>query len=617
MIYKKIITFISILSLVIFTGCAMKTQKESVSSLDRITEKKLITDISFEDTPVNTIIKLKSSGALAYSSYILTNPTRLVVDINDATLAPVVKRELEINKGLVGKVKIHDKTQPPEVLRVEIELSEIAPHKVEMQEETLVIDIENPKESETSKVDLEAIKESLSKGIEEKLGKIEEGEEENQEMEAEKNKEEPKFKGKKISFDFQDANADDVVRLIADVSGMNFVIEEGVTGKVNVKLDNIPWDQALDLIMKINSPQLVAVVEDGIYRIMKLEKLKQIRTEKASEAKAKKDEEESAIAVLPLETRTIRLSYAKAADVEKNVRNFMSSRIKSDALLAVDVRTNSLIIKDVEKNMREIEDVIKTLDKPTPQVKIEARIVEVNDKFQRALGIQWGGKFIASPATGNATSREFPNTIGLNGLAGSKYLVNLPIAAATSGLGILLGNTNNTLNLDIQLSALETENKARTLNKPELLVIDNKTAKINVGSQLPVITTDEQGKQSVSWKDVGIILEVTPQITADKSIFMKVIVTKSAQGINVLTTEGTQFSIEETKSETEVMIRNGDTAVIGGLYFTSKSSVKDETPFLSGVPILGNLFNRKDKIEERRELLIFLTPRIVEEYAGN
>ena len=623
MVYKQIITFISILSLVLFTGCAMKTPKESVSSLSRITEKKLITDISFEDTPVNTIIKLKSSGALAYTSYILTNPTRLVVDISDANLAAGVKRELEINKGLVGKVKLHEKTQPPEVLRAEIELNEIAPRKVEMQGETLVIDIENPKESETSKVDLEAIKESLSKGIEEKLGKIEEGEEETQELEPEKTREELKFKGKRISFDFQDANVDDVVRLIADVSGMNFVIEEGVTGKTNVKLDTIPWDQALDLILKINTPQLVAVVDDGIYRIMKLEKLKKIRLDKSEEAKIKKDEDEAATAVLPLETKTIRLSYAKAVNVEKNVRKFMSSRIKSDALLAVDERTNSLIIKDVEKNISEIEDVIKTLDKPTPEVKIEARIVEVNDKFQRALGIQWGGKFIASPATGNATSHEFPNTISLGGipgtstLAGNKYLVNLPVAAATSGLGLLLGNTNNTLNLDIQLSALETENKARTLNKPELLVIDNETAKIQVGSQLPIITIDEQGKQSVTWKDVGIILEVTPQITADKSIFMKVKVEKSARGVDVQTTEGLQFSIDTTTSETKVMIRSGDTAVIGGLYFTSKSSIKDETPFLSRVPIFGNFFKRKDKTEERRELLIFLTPRVVEQYAVN
>ena len=634
--YKLIKGLISVFTLLFFFGCAIKTPKEELSSFNRMPAKKLISDVSFEDTPTNTIIKLKSDGILSYSSYILTNPTRLVIDINDASIAPSVKREMEINQGLVKKVKLHEENQPAEMARIEIELEEIAPRTVNIQGENLVIDIENPKESETAKVDLETIKESLKKGVDEEFREIESEEESKVEVgetQGEQEREETKYKGERISFYFQDASVEDVIRLIAEVSGMNFVIEEGVKGKVNVKLEKIPWDQALGLILKINSPQLVLLIEDGIYRILTIEKSNQMRREKAEEAKAKRDEEEAATAVLPLITRTFRLSYAKAVNVEKNIRNFMSSRIKSgDALITIDERTNSLIVKDVEKNIKEVENVIKTLDKPTPEVKIEARIVEVEDRFQRDLGIQWGGKYIASPQTGNATNRQFPNTINIGGIPrdpqarpsltdpsfGNTWLVNLPAAAGYStGLGIILGNVYNTLNLEVRLSALETENKAKTLNRPELLVIDNETAKIQVGSQLPIITVDEQGKQSITWKDVGIILEVTPQITVDKSIFMKVKVEKSAQGANVQTTEGIQFSIDTTASETKVMIRNGDTAVIGGLYVTEKRSLANETPFLGRVPIFGNFFRSKSKSEQKKELLIFLTPKVVEQYTAS
>lgn len=641
MLSRQIRMILSVFFFAALLGCAMKTPKDEMSSFGKTSERKLITEMSFEDTPTNTIIRLKSNGVLSYSSYILTNPTRLVIDINDTILAPGIKEELEIDKGLVKKAKLREEKQPTEMTRLEIDLEEIVPRRVETVGEYLVIDIENPKESEGSKMDLEAIKESLRKGVDEKLGEIEAGEEseegeyggeeETQEAEHEQPvKEEAKYKGEKISFDFQDASVEDVIRLIADVSGMNFVIEKGVTGKINVKISKVPWDQALDLVMKINEPQLVVVVDEGIYRVMTLDKSQKMRMEKAEETKAKRVEEEAAVAILPLMTKTFRLSYAKATDIEKNVRNFMSSRVKNgDALITIDDRTNSVIVKDVEKNIGEIEDVIKSLDRPTPEVKIEAKIVEVNDKLERDLGIQWGGKYVVGPVTGNATGRQFPNSINLGGAPtsnldpktnflnpspGNSWLANFPVQGATSGLGVLLGNVDNTMNLEVRLSALESENKVKILNKPELLVVNNVKAKIQVGRKLPVIKTDAQGTQTIEWKDVGIILEVTPQITADKSIFMDVMIEKSDKGEDVQTTQGKQFSVDTTTSNTKVMIKNGDTAVIGGLYFTNKTNFNTGTPFLSRVPILGNLFKGSNKSEERKELLIFLTPKIVEQY---
>src|SRR3990172_8397805 len=310
MLSRKIRVVSYVFFFVALLGCAMKSPKDEMSSFGKTHERKLITDMSFEDTPTNTIIRLKSTGVLSYSSYILTNPIKLVIDINDSILSPGIKDELEIEKGIVKKAKLHEEKQPAEMTRLEIDLDEIVPRRIETVGEDLVIDIENPKESESLKMDLETIKESLKKGVDEKLGEIEAGEEseegayapveEDQEEKYEQQvKEDVKYKGEKISFDFQDASVEDVIRLIAEVSGMNFVIEKGVIGKLNVKLNKIPWDQALDLVMKINEPKIVVVVDNGIYRIMTLEKSKTMRKERAEETKAKREEEEAAVAILP------------------------------------------------------------------------------------------------------------------------------------------------------------------------------------------------------------------------------------------------------------------------------------------------------------------------------
>jgi len=239
------------------------------------------------------------------------------------------------------------------------------------------------------------------------------------------------------------------------------------------------------------------------------------------------------------------------------------------------------------------------------------------------LGIQWGADLTKSPATGNATGLEFPSNVKMLGTVadannpsatGRDFLVNLPIADKTTGLGLILGNVDNTFNLDVQLSALEKDNRVKVLNNPKLLVVDNELAKIQVGDQLPQVTIDEQGKQSIEWKDVGIILEVTPQITADGSIFMDISLEKSRQGANVQLTTGTHYSIVKTESETKVLIKSGETAVIGGLTEKSDDSSRSGMPFLSKIPVLGSLFKNKVSNKSSKEVLIFITPRILEQY---
>jgi type IV pilus assembly protein PilQ len=230
---------------------------------------------------------------------------------------------------------------------------------------------------------------------------------------------------------------------------------------------------------------------------------------------------------------------------------------------------------------------------------------------------------VKSPATGNATPYAFPNSVQIGGQqagapmgqpsAGSptNYLVNLPAAAATGGIGIALGHIANTLALDMRISAGETMSKVKVLSNPKVLVVQNERAIINLGNQLPVPKTDSEGNRTVEWKDVGIKLDVKPQITNDKRIFMEINIENSTQGDNVLTTEGTMFSINTSRAETKVLIADGETTVIGGIFVGENSKGGDSIPGLSKIPIFGWLFKNTTTTERRKELMIFITPKIV------
>ncbi len=633
-VYKKssfLRLSIIIVLLAALTGCsgAVKRVNQTSSDIEPQTEsvgKVIIEKVSFFNTSKSTTLIFKTSDKVSYTTYSMPDPERIVVEFNNSLLSPSVSPSLAVNRGVVTGVSVRESNGDEFKVIAEIELVEKAGNKIERNSKELTVTVDNPSYGESDKPaeeegDIDMIKESLQKDVPESKPDIlstELGMEKRTDESGDK-----KFAGDKISIDLQNADVEDVIRLIAEISGMNFVIEEGVRGKVNLKLDKIPWDQALDLLLKINTPQLVLIKEAGVYRIMTLEKSKKIRKEKAEEAQARKEEKEAEEAVQPLVTKTIRLSYAKAGDVEALVKKFMSSRVRTDALLTVDERTNSLIIKDIVPNVSQIEKVIAQLDRPTPEVEIMAKIIEIEEGYDRALGIQWGADLTKSPATGNATGLEFPSNVKMLGTVadannpsatGRDFLVNLPIADKTTGLGLILGNVDNTFNLDVQLSALEKDNRVKVLNNPKLLVVDNELAKIQVGDQLPQVTIDEQGKQSIEWKDVGIILEVTPQITADGSIFMDISLEKSRQGANVQLTTGTHYSIVKTESETKVLIKSGETAVIGGLTEKSDDSSRSGMPFLSKIPVLGSLFKNKVSNKSSKEVLIFITPRILEQY---
>jgi type IV pilus assembly protein PilQ len=422
------------------------------------------------------------------------------------------------------------------------------------------------------------------------------------------------FTGRRLSLDFKDADVNDILRLISEVSGLNFVAGPEVKGTVTIKLADVPWDQALDIILKTNQPQLAQIREsENIVRITTADKILDEEQRRRRVEEDKKKTVDAQRALEPLVTKSYYISYGEvkaiAEVIDKNFKTPDRGKVQADE------RTKTLLVQDIASVIAQIDAAISTLDTPTPAVLVEARIVEVSSGYDKQLGIQWNLSGVKDAAHGNATEYAFPNSISVDGTQtgadGNNYLVNLPAAAATSGIGFSFGHVANTLSLDLRLSAMETMGRTKVLSNPKVLVIQNQKAIINVGQQLPVTKTDTEGNRTVEWKDVGILLEVKPQVTNDKRVFMEIKIEKSSRGDNVQTTEGEMFSIDTSRADTKVLIADGETTVIGGLFVQQDVTNDSSVPGLSKLPLFGWLFKSKSDNREKRELMIFLTPRLV------
>lgn len=407
----------------------------------------------------------------------------------------------------------------------------------------------------------------------------------------------PKYVGRKISLDFQDADIANVIRLIADVSNLNIVLGEDIKGKVTLKLINVPWDQALDIILKMNN---LGQIREG--NIIRIATLTNIARQQDEEAKAK----ETKIKAEDLQTRIIYVNYGKANELVESVKKILSTR----GDISIDVRTNALIVKDIEKNIEEIARLVKTIDTQTPQVVIEARIVQVAPTFNRSLGIQWG--VTSQKVTGG-------NVLGLSGGGGGptavfgtpdpQFAVNLPSASNFGGLGFTFGRfTDNPINLDLRLSAGESQGLTRIVSTPKVSVLNNQEAKIEQGESIPFATVSQAGTQT-TFVDANLTLLVTPHVSPDGGIIMKIKVTKNAPGETRPGASGP--SILKKEATTNVLVKDGETTVIGGIYEVSTTDSISGIPYLMDIPVLGWLFKTTTKREDTSELLVFLTPRIV------
>lgn len=408
------------------------------------------------------------------------------------------------------------------------------------------------------------------------------------------------YSGQKISLDFQDAEVSNVLRLIADVSGLNMVVGEEVKGKVTLKLFNVPWDQSLDIILK--SKGLGQVREGNIIRI---DTNPNIAKQQDEAAKAK----EAQVKAEDLKTLIIPINYAKATDLSTTLKKNLSSRGE----LTVNEATNSLIAKDVPQNIADIQQLIKLLDLPTPQVLIETRIVQANTNFARDLGVQWG--LSAKDTFGGNQLALNAGPSSADGFAGQipNFAVNLPAsggAGSIGNVGFTLGHLtgSNPFNLDVRLSAGEASGETKIISSPRIVTLDNREAVIQQGDSVPFETVSDKGTQT-QFIDATLNLTVTPHITPNGSVIMKIKATKNAIG-DFRSRLGAP-SISKREAATEVMVQDGETTVIGGIFETTNSETETGVPWLAKIPGLGWLFKRQSVSDQNRELLIFITPSIV------
>lgn len=420
------------------------------------------------------------------------------------------------------------------------------------------------------------------------------------------------FKGKKITIDMQDADIINVIRLMGDVSGKNVVIGEDVKGKVTVKLKNVPWDQALDVVLK--TKDLGREERGGIIRVVPQAKLDAER-----EARFKlQDEREKK---LPTTVRLIPVNYAIAQQLTPQVKELLSARGK----VTFDARTNVIIVEDIRDNLDQAERLVRTLDTQTPQVLIEARMVEGTTSFTRALGIQWGGGLFFSQRGGNPTGLVFPNNVGLvggaddaaglNGTATpgvffpSNFAVNLPAQNVNSGVGLNLGSVGNFGFVNARLTAAEASGQAKIISAPRITTLNNTRARITQGTDItvPIVTQNQLTVQTVK---AALELDVTPHVTADGSILMAIKLTNNVPDFSQQVGQGVP-PVSTKEAETEMLVQDGDTAVIGGIYTRNTAENYAQTPFLGSIPILGWLFKNSTESDTRSEMLVFITPRIV------
>lgn len=420
----------------------------------------------------------------------------------------------------------------------------------------------------------------------------------------------PTYTGEKIALDFYETDIKNVFRILREVSGKNFAVDNDVDGRVTLTLEHpVPWDQVLDLVLKMNG--LGKTFEGDIIRIATKETLKdeeQERQERLMAAKSAKDQEK---ALEPLKTEYIPINYSNAqAEILPHLEKVKTA---DRGTLSVDTRTNMIIMTDTEEKIKQAKEIVSKLDRVTPQVIIEARVVEATTNFTRQIGTSWGAQGGLSEATDeNAIADQgYGPQRGYNVLGGTygwDMAMNLPVPSTSGSLGFNFMRIAGTpLTLDAQLMAMESTGEAKIISAPKVLTLDNKKATIKQGISYPYQTV-EDGEVNIEFQDVDLLLEVTPHVTPDNRISMVINITKNDLGPRF---EGQQ-SFTTKEAITELLVNDGDTVVIGGIIKTTERSSNESIPGLSKIPILGWLFKSKEKTEDKEELLIFITPRIVQ-----
>jgi len=434
------------------------------------------------------------------------------------------------------------------------------------------------------------------------------------------------YVGEKLTLNFQDIETRAVLQLLADTSGQNMVISDSVRGNVTLRLQDVPWDQALDVVLRTKG---LDMRRDG--NVVTVGPAAELAAREKELLSARKEITQLA----PLRTEYLQVNYAKAQDLATLIKSGKGNTLLSErGNVSIDERTNTLLLQDTSDRLADIRRLVSTLDIPVRQVLIEARIVIVNDDFSRELGVRWGYSSVETirsnyySISGSAAAVE--NTIGsvLDSLnsppprppvdlatGAGAYLVNLPAANPAGRVAMAL--LNDDYIVDLELSAAETEGRGEIISSPRVITSNQKEASIEQGIEIPYQEASSSGATSVQFKKAVLSLKVTPQITPDNRIILDLAVNKDSRGVDVpVGQNGFVPSIDTRKINTQVLVNDGQTVVLGGILETEKVDSVGKVPFLGDIPVLGYLFRQTNTANRKRELLIFVTPKVLRESAS-
>ena len=428
------------------------------------------------------------------------------------------------------------------------------------------------------------------------------------------------YTGERLTLNFQDIDTRSVLQLLADISDRNIVVSDAVTGNVTLRLQSVPWDQALDIVlatkgldMRENGNVIIVAPADEI----------------AQREKADLTAREEIKQLEPMYSEYLQVNYAKASDLASLITGADAGSLLSDrGTVAVDARTNTLLLQDTANRISDIRTLVATLDIPVRQVLIESRIVVVQDDFSRDLGVRWGftgynkngsgSKFSTVSGSGESTNSmtnsfiDNGNTVPDLPNQNDRYSVNLPVANAAGKIALSL--LNDDYLVELELSALQAEGRGEVISSPRVITANQKQATIEEGVEIPYQEASSSGATTTQFKDALLRLTVTPQITPDDRIILDLVVTKDSVGEQISTERGGSVpSIDTRKVETQVLVNNGQTVVLGGIYETEIGEFENKVPFLGDIPFLGYLFKSTSYRSKKSELLIFVTPKILEE----
>ncbi len=542
-----------------------------------------ITDLQFKANETGGTVVVQADGPLSFSTRKNADLNQFIVEVENANLPQKLKRTLN-TKDIKGSVGSIDAYQNPgsRTARFVLQLREgVGEPVVQVEGNTLLIVANGSDSKKESEV-------ALAEGEESAEPQILPGQNLTDFLAGNS-----KFYGKKISVETNNIDIRDALNLIAEESGVNMVVAEEVRGPLSLKLRQVPWDQALVVIMR--AKKLGYTRQGNVLRIAPLIDLKAEEDDANRLAQARKTVE-------PLRVRMFSLSYAKVEEMDKKIKDFLGERGR----VVADSRTNSIVVTDIQENLDRVGKLLLSLDRQPPQVLIESKIVEAQETFTRNIGISWG-------ASGN--------TVKLGSTA--KGPINLNPGFSINPASSNVGNFNFNLSvgtldffgtLQAALSLVEIEDQVKVISAPRIMAMSNEKAEINQTTEVPVRKVTQSGtstQESFEFKPLSLKLEVTPQVTADGSVVMKVLVNRQFRGGDVSSAGQGAFAVNSREANTRVLVKNGQTAVIGGIYQSDAVDGENGVPWLREIPIINNLFRSSNSSKAKSELLVFLTPRII------